>query len=159
MWYKSILNPIPKKGKDHKIPLNNRTISLISTVAKVFSCILNNRLLKYLEDNNLLVDEQNGFRKLRSCLDHLYVITTTIQNRRKQKLPTYACFVDFSKAFDTISHEIHLRKFIDLRFPPGFILWLESYGSLFIKLNPMQQHYLKIQPEFRWSLHGGVDFR
>ena len=108
------LTPIPKKGKDPTIPLNNRTISLISTVAKGFSSLLNNRMLEYLEFNNLLVDEQNGFRKLRSCLDHLYVLTTAIQHRKTQKLPTFACYVDFSKAFDAVNHDCLWYKMLKI---------------------------------------------
>ena len=104
------MTPIPKKGKDPRIPLNNRTISLISTIAKIFSNILNNRIMNYLENNNLLVDEQNGFRRLRSCLDHLFILTTIVLHRRKRNLPTYACYVDFSKVFDGINHDCLWHK-------------------------------------------------
>ena len=73
----------------------------MSTVAKRFSTILNNRITNHLDDNGLLCNEQNGFRKLRSCLDHIYTFTSIVRNRKLQKLPTYICFVDFAKAFDS----------------------------------------------------------
>lgn len=60
----SIIKPIPKSAKnDPRIPLNYRGISLLSTVYKRYSNILNARLTEYLESIEYLVDEQNGLRK------------------------------------------------------------------------------------------------
>ena len=91
-WYRSIIQPIHKRGKDPLNPLSYIGISLMSTVAKIFSTILNNRITNHLDDNGLLCNEQNGFRKLRSCLDHIYTLTSIVRNRKLQKLPTYICF-------------------------------------------------------------------
>ena len=60
-WAKSNIKPIPKRGKDSMVPLNNRGISLMSTVAKVYNSILNQRLCIYTAITNTLSDEQNGF--------------------------------------------------------------------------------------------------
>ena len=106
MWTQTILNPIAKKGKDSRIPLNTRAISLISTVCKLFSSVLNKRLVTFIDDNNLLCEEQNGFRRLRACIDHLYVLCTVIRKRKKANKPTYVAFIDFSKAFDSVNHDL-----------------------------------------------------
>ena len=67
MWLKPIIKPIPKiSEKNPFLPLNYRDISLISCISKIYSSILNKRLTQYLEENKILVDEQNGFRKFRS---------------------------------------------------------------------------------------------
>ena len=72
IWQKAMITPIPKDAtKDKRIPLNYRGISLLSVVSKLYSAVLNNRLLIYLEDEHLLADEQNGFRRNRSCEDHV----------------------------------------------------------------------------------------
>ena len=71
-WYKSDIKPIPKKDKDQRDPLNNRCITIMCCVAKIYSSILNKRIVTYLENNNILVDEQNGFRAARSCIDHIF---------------------------------------------------------------------------------------
>ena len=84
----------------------------MSTVAKIFSTILNNRITNHLDDNGLLCNDQNGFRKLRSCLDHIYTLTSIVRNRKLQKLPTYICFVDFAKAFDSVDHDLLWYKLI-----------------------------------------------
>ena len=111
-WSKAIIHPILKKGKNPLFPLSHRGISLMSTICKIFSAILNDRLTAYLEMNNILVDEQNGFRKLRSCLDHIYVLTTVIRNRKENGLPTYCCFIDFAKAFDSVHYEFLWHKLL-----------------------------------------------
>ena len=58
-------------------------LSLMSTVAKVFSDIINTRITYYMECKQLFAEEQNGFRRKRSCLDHLYVLTSIIRNTKK----------------------------------------------------------------------------
>ena len=47
----------------------------------MYLSLINNRLSNHCEENDLIVDEQKGFRKDRSCLDHLYVISSVIRNR------------------------------------------------------------------------------
>ena len=68
---------------------------------------MNARLSKYLESNNLLTEEQNGFNQGRSCQDHTFVLHNNLVHGRKlQGLDTYAVFIDFRKAFDTINRQL-----------------------------------------------------
>ena len=67
LWKKAIICPILKDpASDRKIPMNYRGISLLSCISKLYSAFLNDRITKYLENNDLLSDEQNGFRANRS---------------------------------------------------------------------------------------------
>ena len=61
-----------------------------------------------------MADEQNGFRQDRSCLDHIYSLTTVIKNRLANNLDTYVCFIDFKKAFDFINRDMLLVKLLNL---------------------------------------------
>ena len=106
----SNIKPIPKPDKDPRYPLQNRCSSIMCFVAKVFSWTLNKRLQKHLERNNLLVDEQNGFRSARSCIDHLYVFVTVLRNRKECKKDTFVVFVDFKKAFDSVDRTLLFYK-------------------------------------------------
>jgi hypothetical protein len=73
VWLKSVITPIPKSSsKDPFVPINYRGISLLSCVCKVFSGVINKRIIDYCEIGNIFVDEQNGFRRDRSCCDHIY---------------------------------------------------------------------------------------
>ena len=80
-WNYSDIKPIPKPDKDPRDPLQNRCITLMCCVAKIYSSILNGRLQTYLENNNILVNEQNGFRASRSCIDHIFVLVSVLRNR------------------------------------------------------------------------------
>ena len=109
-WDFSDIIPIPKKDKDARDPLQNRCITIVCCVAKIYSSILNKRLQKYLEANKILADEQNGFRAGRSCIDHIYVMCTVLRNRKLLGKETFLCFIDFKKAFDSVDRNLLLFK-------------------------------------------------
>jgi len=109
-WLDSTIQPIYKgKGNKHD-PNNYRGITLQSCIAKAFTKIINIRLGDYLERKNLLHDEQNGFRKNRCCQDQISTLYFIIENRRLSKEDTFACFVDFKKAFDSVPRDILWKK-------------------------------------------------
>ena len=109
-WDFSDIKPIPKKDQDPRDPLSNRCISIICCVAKLYSKLLNTRLQKYLESNDILVEEQNGFRASRSCIDHLFVIVTILRNRKLSGQETFLSFIDYKKAFDSVERGLLLYK-------------------------------------------------
>ena len=77
----------------------------LCTSAKLYTCyssLLNSRLLNFLDRENILADEQNGFRADRSCLDHVFTLYTIITNRIGCKLNTFVAFIDLKKAFDFV---------------------------------------------------------
>jgi len=98
-WTKGIIFPLYKDGDDRD-PLNYRGITLLSIVGKVFTNVLNNRLIKWSEENRILVEEQGGFRPERGCPDQIFILTETLRARRQQK--TFCCFIDVKKAFDRV---------------------------------------------------------
>ena len=109
-WDYSNIKPIPKKDKDPRDPLNNRCITIMCCVSKIYSKILNSRLQKYLEENNILVEEQNGFRASRSCIDHIYTLCTILRNRKALGFDTFLAFIDYQKAFDSVDRRLLLYK-------------------------------------------------
>ena len=109
-WNFSNVKPIPKKEKDPRDPLNNRCITIMCCTAKIYSKMLNSRLQKYLDENNILVNEQNGFRASRSCIDHIYTLCTILRNRKLMGQDTFLAFIDFQKAFDSVDRNFLLFK-------------------------------------------------
>ena len=103
-WSSAYISPIYKSG-DSNMPENYRGIVINSCIGKLFSTVLNNRLDKYLIDNNLINKCQIGFSKKARTSDHIFVLKTLIDkyiNRKGGKL--FACFIDLRKAFDTVIH-------------------------------------------------------
>ena len=112
-WQKAIISPIPKSAsKDPYVPLNYRGISLLSCFYKIYSCLISNRVSLHCENNGLIVDEQNGFRANRSCLDHIFSICSVIRNSILDKLNVFAAFIDMRKAFDWVNRDLLLYKII-----------------------------------------------
>ena len=106
IWSQTLISPIAKPGKDPRIPTNCRGISLVSTISKIFSNILNLRLVDFIESNNILCEEQNGFRKMRSCVEHIYTLSTIIKMKKRSNKSVFACFIDFAKAFDSVNRDL-----------------------------------------------------
>ena len=106
-WGISYITPLHKSGSKHE-PTNYRGIAIGDNIGKLFNRILNNRLSKFLKSNDLICQEQIGFVEGCRTSDHMYVVNTLIQKYVKNSnKPLYACFVDFQKAFDSVSH-VHL---------------------------------------------------
>ncbi|XP_071136614.1 uncharacterized protein [Mytilus edulis] len=125
-WNQILINPILKPDKDNRDPLGYRGIALMSIPCKIYADILNVRLSSWLEDNNILADEQNGFRKDRGCMEHLYALTTLITNRKIERKSTFACFIDAKKAFDTVNREMLWYKLMALGINGKFLKGLQS---------------------------------
>ena len=116
-WSRGIINPIPKAStSDPRDPLSYRGITLSPVTYKVYCTILNERLVSWNKQQNIIVDEQNGFRK-KSTLDHMKTLTSIIETRKKARKSTYCAFIDFKKAFDTVNRDIlwHKLQHIDIK--------------------------------------------
>ena len=69
---------------------------------RIRDSILNDRLNTFLEDALLLSENQAGFRKQYSTLDHIFSLTAIIEIMKQWKKKLFCCFVDFSSAFDSV---------------------------------------------------------
>ena len=123
-WRRAIVVPIPKSAlKDPHVPLNYRGISLLNCTSKLYSAIINHRLTHYCENNNYIVEEQNGFRSKRSCLEHLFTFTSIARNRLCEKKSTFVSFIDFHKAFDWVDRSLLFYKLCHNYNIRGKIYW------------------------------------
>ena len=108
-WKCAKITPIPKDG-DLSDVNNFRPIAILPVVSKVLEYLIHDQTMSYLEQNDILDSHQGGFRK-----DHSTTSTTAnlfddfYLNINAHQL-TYATFIDFWKAFDSINHEIFLKK-------------------------------------------------
>jgi endonuclease/exonuclease/phosphatase family metal-dependent hydrolase len=100
-WTKTTITLIHKKGDKSKID-NYRPISLMTNLYKVFSKIILNRLTKKLDEQQ--PREQAGFRTDFSTVDHMHVVKQIVEKYNEYGKPYYMSFVDYNKAFDSLSH-------------------------------------------------------
>ena len=100
-WKEAIIIPIAKPGKDSSNASNYRPIALTSCVCKTLERMINNRLVWFLESNNLVTNFQSGFRTNRSTNDHLVRLESFIRDAFIKKEHLVAVFFDLEKAYDT----------------------------------------------------------
>ena len=100
-WSVGILVPLHKKG-DFQDPNNYRGITLVSCLAKIFTGVLNSRMSKWVENNDVISDSQFGFRSGRSTVDAIFVLNAVVQKILNEKGRLYCAFIDLKKAFDSI---------------------------------------------------------
>ena len=98
---------------------NYRPISILSPISKVFENLLSSQIRSFFESNQLFSPCQVGFRKY---LDRWKI---ALDDRKY----IIAIFLDLSKAFDTIDHELFLLKLSYYGFSQGAILLIKSYLS------------------------------
>ena len=103
------ITPIYKKGNRTEA-VNYRPVSLTSHIIKIFERVVRKHLVKHLEDNNILPDSQHGFRKGRSCLTQLIEHVDSVLKALNDGSEVDVIYLDYSKAFDKVDHEILLLK-------------------------------------------------
>ena len=101
--------PLPK-SKDHSDLNNFRPISLISTLSKPLERHIHKHLMEYLEVHKLFYLLQSGFRPYHSTQTALICLCDAWLSAVNQQKLTGAVFLDLTKAFDLVSHEILTKK-------------------------------------------------
>ena len=99
------------KNKGSNLEVNNyRPISLLSNIDKIFEKLVHKRVTSFLLKHNLFFNKQFGFRKCHSTNQALISLTETIRNSLDNGQFSCGVFIDLQKAFDTVDHNILLRK-------------------------------------------------
>ena len=110
-------------------PKNYRPISLLPLFSKIFEKVVHLQTEKFLSDNDILYQNQSGFRprhSTESCLTHL---SDRILEACDRGCHTGMILIDLQKAFDTLDHSLLLGKLGLLNFSNDTISWFKSYLS------------------------------
>ncbi|GFY34143.1 probable RNA-directed DNA polymerase from transposon X-element [Trichonephila clavipes] len=128
-WKTAVIIPILKPGKNPKLAESYRPISLLPILSKLAEKIISTRLNAFLENENILVPEQHGFRPRLSTSHQQLRVVEYIKDAFDRNQHVAAVFLDIQKAFDRVWHTGLLFKLITYKIPPPLILLLKSYIS------------------------------
>ena len=115
-WNESYISLIHKKG-DKTNPANYRGISLTSNLGKLFNKIILARVIKFINNNNLISENQIGFKEKSRTTDHIFTIKSIVDTYKTKKMKVFAAFIDLRKAFDTVWREGLFYKLCKNKFP------------------------------------------
>ncbi|CAM4564408.1 unnamed protein product [Caretta caretta] len=125
-WKKANVVPIFKKGKKED-PGNYRPVSLTSVPGKIMEQVLKESILKHLHERKVIRNSQHGFTKGRSCLTNLIAFYDEITGSVDEGKAVDVLFLDFSKAFDPVSHSILVSKLRKYGLDECTTRWVESW--------------------------------
>ena len=123
-WKTHKICPVPKKGDRLKVS-NYRPISLLCILSKVLESIIYQKIIDFVLQN--ISEVQFGFIKGRSCLSQLISSFSLIHNALDNKQVVDAVYLDFSKAFDSVSHQELLYKLWRFGITGPLWHWFRNY--------------------------------
>ena len=127
-WKKGTIVKLPKKG-DLSDCGNWRGITLLSLTSKIFTRIILQRLTGAID--NLLRQEQAGFRKGRSCIDHIFTLRQILEQTHEWNSSLYIAFVDFEKAFDSLHRDSLWKILRSYGFPTKIVNIIQALYNNF----------------------------
>ena len=131
-WKYSKINMIPKKGDSQNIKFY-RPISSTPCLMKTYEKIILKRLKNFLDENNILIKQQSGFRTHRQTRDNLYFMNQKILEAFGKKQKVCCIFFDIQAAFDKVWHNGLLFKLYKIKVPFYMLEWIKNFMTENIK--------------------------
>ena len=125
-WRTALVHPA-FKGGNLKKPKNYRPISLTCICCKIMERILVSSMVTYLDDADLLSQCQHGFRKRLSCESQLIMLYQDLMSSIDKRKCIDLAFIDFSKAFDKVSHNHLISKLKSYNLDKNVLGWICSF--------------------------------
>ena len=139
-WKVALVTPLYKNKGDENDMNNYRSISVLSPIAKVFEKIVYKQIFYYFHTNNLLVDNQHGFRPNRSCETALHTIVSQMMKILSDRSVGLFIFIDFKKAFDTVDTNLLILKMERYGFDKKSLELLINYFFSRMQMVKIEEH-------------------
>ena len=101
----------------------------MSHLIKIFERVMRKHLVKHLEENEILPDSQHGFRSKRSCLTQLIEHVDEVLKALNGGNEVDVIYLDYSKAFDKVDHQVLLAKMKMYGINGKFYDWIKDFLS------------------------------
>ena len=125
-WKIATVVPLFKGGNKEDVS-NYRPVSLLPVPGKILEKLIHNQIMQFFNKNKILCEHQSGFRPKYSTLNSITNLTDDIYNSINNGKVTLAAFIDLKNAFDTVNHEISLKKLEKMGIRDNNLNWIKSY--------------------------------
>ena len=125
-WKYAKITPLPKGGNSQLVS-NYRPISLLPLLSKLIEKIVHKRLYEHLTEHDLLDKRQGGFRPGHSTVKTCAYFTEDLYIANNNNEVTIAVYIDAMKAFDTVNHQILIKKLQKFGIAGRLLNWLINY--------------------------------
>jgi hypothetical protein len=126
-WKRANVTPVYKKKGGKTNPENYRPISLLSILIKIMEKLIRDEMVMHLSEHKLLSIHQHGFMRGKSCVTNLLESLDIITEALNRGFSAVVVFLDFSKAFDRVSHKLLKIKLKSYGFTGKLLAWLENF--------------------------------
>ena len=125
-WKRATIIPLFKGGDKTEVS-NYRPISLLPLPGKLLEKIVHGSMMVFLNRLNVITDRQGGFRKGFSTSTSIVELTNNLFNNINLDYTSLAAFIDLRKAFDTVNHDILIKKLGYYGIRDGNLKWCANY--------------------------------
>ncbi|KAF2903383.1 hypothetical protein ILUMI_02806 [Ignelater luminosus] len=121
---------IKPKSEETTRPENYRPIACLSTLYKIITAVITVLVTEYIDTWNILAEEQKGCKKgSQGCKEQLIIDSVILKQAEKQKRNLHMCYIDYKKAFDSVTHSWLLHILEIYKISPSLINFLKRTMS------------------------------
>jgi hypothetical protein len=154
-WKMALVTPI-FKGGDRLSVLNYRPISVTSCCCRIFERIIRHKILHFISENDIITSSQHGFQAGLSTDTILLTFYDYVTKSLDDNLIVDTIYFDFSKAFDTIPHDVLLRRLSSHGIQGKVLRWIQNFLTDRQQIVRVGQTYSETQPVTSGIIQGSV---